>query len=98
MDWKSPYSGMRQEMIEENLAFLRKQDVLKFVVANKEDLDDMREVITSHPLKCHIFVSPVFGEIELPTIVEYMKDNNLQQVRMQLQIHKIIWDIKVKNW
>ena len=92
MDWKSPYSGMREKMIEKNLGLLREWDVLKFVVANKEDLDDMKKVILEHKPICHIFVSPVFGEIELVDIVNYMKENNLQQVRLQLQMHKLIWD------
>ena len=34
----------------------------------------------------------MFGEIELEKIVDFMKDNNLNGVRLQLQIHKIIWD------
>ena len=92
MDWKSPYSGMRDKMIEKNLDLLREWDVLKFVVASKEDLDDMKEIILNHKLNCHIFVSPVFGKIEPVDIVEYMKENNLQQARLQLQIHKLIWD------
>lgn len=92
MDWKSPYSGMRDKMIDNNLKALRNIDVLKFVVANKEDLDDMKQVIQSHDLYCNIFVSPVFGQIEPFDIVNYLKQNNLQDVRMQLQIHKLIWD------
>ena len=91
MDWKSPYSGMRDKMLEENLKELRPIDVLKFVVANKQDLDDMKKIIKSCDLYCNIFVSPVFGKIEPFEIVDYLKQNNLQNVRMQLQIHKLIW-------
>lgn len=92
MDWKSPYSGMNDKMIESNLEKLRVIDVLKFVVASKEDLDDMKCVITENDIWCNIFVSPVFGEIEGSDIVEYIKQNNLQNVRVQCQLHKIFWD------
>ena len=91
MDWKSPYSGMRDKMIEENLKYLRSLDVLKFVVATKEDLDDMKKTIESNDLYCNIFVSPVFGKIEGRDIVDYLKQNNLQNVRIQCQLHKIFW-------
>ena len=92
MDWKSPYSGERDKMIVENLKYLRSQDVLKFVVANQEDLDDMKKTIKLLDKPCNIFVSPVFGEIQGKDIVKYLKDNNRQNVRIQLQIHKFLWD------
>lgn len=92
MDWKSPSSGMREKMLADNLKHLTKKDVLKFVVGSKEDLDDMKNLLDQNNLDCHIFVSPIFGDIEPEDIVSYILDNNLQQVRVQLQLHKIIWD------
>ena len=97
MDWKSPYSGMRDKMIEENLKDLRSIDVLKFVVATKEDLDDMKNILESNDIYCNIFVSPVFGKIEPFEIVNYLKQNNLQNTRIQLQIHKLIWDKNMRG-
>lgn len=97
MDWKSPSSGMRDKMLESNLGCLSFNDVLKFVVGSKEDLDDMKLVLQNHHIRGHVFVSPVFGEIELPEIVDYIKDNNLQNVRMQLQLHKIIWEPSMRG-
>ena len=43
-------------------------------------------------MKCHIYLSPVFGSIELKDIVDFMIENKLNDVNMQLQMHKIIWD------
>jgi len=40
----------------------------------------------------HIFVSPVFGKIEPVKLVEFLLKHNLQEVRVQLQLHKLIWD------
>ncbi len=34
----------------------------------------------------------MYGDIEPYEIVEFMKNNKMNQVRLQLQIHKIIWD------
>jgi 7-carboxy-7-deazaguanine synthase len=97
MDWKSPYSGMRDKMIEENLKDLRSFDVLKFVVATKEDLDDMKNTLENNGIYCNVFVSPVFGKIEPFEIVDYLKQNNLQNTRVQLQIHKLIWDKNMRG-
>lgn len=91
MDWKSPYSGMRSKMLDKNLTLLRPNDVLKFVVANVEDLNDMKETMDHNDLHCHIFVSPVFGQIEGSDIVAYLKQKHMQNVRVQCQIHKIFW-------
>lgn len=92
MDWKSPYSQMEKRMLKENLPLLRMNDVLKFVVANCEDLDAMKELLANNRLYCNVFVSPVFGQIEGREIVEYLKENDLQNVRVQIQLHKIFWD------
>lgn len=90
MDWKSISSGMNDKMIPENLYMLREQDVLKFVVSNEDDLDDMVRIAAETDAQC--FVSPVFSEIEPVDIVSYMMNNNLDDIRFQLQIHKIVWD------
>ena len=98
MDWKSPSSGMRNKMVEDNLYCLNASDVLKFVVGSKEDLDDMKDTLNKHKIRCNnIFVSPIFGQIEPKDIVEYLKENNMQNVRMQLQLHKFIWPVEMRG-
>lgn len=92
MDWKSLSSGMAQYNLEVNLTTLRDSDVIKFVVSDKEDLDQMRDVIGRLDTSPSIYVSPVFGKIDPKEIVQYLLDNNLNNVRVQLQLHKIIWD------
>jgi 7-carboxy-7-deazaguanine synthase len=39
-----------------------------------------------------VFFSTVFGEISPADVVEVMKKENLNGVRLQLQLHKFIWD------
>ena len=91
MDWKSISSNMSQHMRLNNLKYLTSNDVLKFVVSSKADLDQMKDVVVNNDLNCNIFVSPVFGEIEPSDIVKYVLDNDLNNVRVQLQLHKYIW-------
>ena len=92
MDYKSISSGMTDKMNHKNLKYLRNQDVLKFVVGNKEDLDDMKRIIEIYSPSCNIFVSPIFTKIELSDMVDYIKDNKLNDCRIQVQLHKIIWE------
>lgn len=94
MDYKLPYSGMERYMCTDNFALLKPQDTVKFVVGNHADLERAREVIQEFALtkRCHVYFSPVFGRIEPVEIVEFMQEHTLNDVTMQLQMHKIIWD------
>ena len=95
MDWKCPTSGMLHKMIPSNLMELRPTDVLKCVVGSKEDLDVMKR--TLQLTQAQVFVSPVFGQIEPKDIVQYMIDNELNDVRLQLQIHKFIYPVDMRG-
>lgn len=94
MDYKLPSSGMERMMALENFDFLTEKDTVKFVSGSMADLEKARELINKYKLteKTSIFISPVFGDIELESIVDFMKDNQMNGVNMQVQLHKIIWD------
>ena len=92
MDYKTSASGMEDRMMLSNLKALKETDVLKFVVGSKHDLDTMKRVIEEYEPECRIYVSPVFGMIEAHELVEYVLENNLDNVTVQVQLHKIIWD------
>jgi len=95
MDWKCKSSGEESKMIESNLKELDFDDVLKFVVSDKQDLKDMTQI------RCYtdaqIIVSPVFGKIELVDIANYILDNKLNDVRLQVQLHKLVWDSNARG-
>lgn len=91
MDYKCYSSGMRDQMLVENLKLLRPQDVLKFVVANYTDLNQMKFILDQYKPKCQIFVSPVFGQMDLQELAEFILKNHEYNLRMQVQLHKIIW-------
>lgn len=93
MDWKSISSGESDKMVVDNLSVLKNHDVLKFVVGSTEDLDQMRELLEKNPgLKAQVFVSPIWNQISPRQLVEYVLEHKLTDVRVQVQLHKIIWD------
>ncbi len=93
-DYKLPSSGMEKYMLTENFSYLTLRDAVKFVVGDKCDLLRAEEIINGYGLKekCRVYFSPVFGKIKPEEIAEFMKARKLNGVRLQLQLHKIIWD------
>lgn len=96
-DYKSIFSGQTNKMLSlDKFSKLRPEDVLKFVVSDTADLDQMLYVVNylrSNDCDCYIYVSPVFDKIKYEDIIKFMLDNRLQnKIRFQLQLHKFIWD------
>lgn len=95
MDYKCPSSLMEKSMNLSNLEKLTENDVLKFVI-NEKDFNAVKKILKKYDLKCYVYLSPIFGDIDLKKIVEFMKECNsqsinMQKVRMQVQLHKIVW-------
>ncbi|SCN25447.1 7-carboxy-7-deazaguanine synthase [Clostridium sp. N3C] len=93
MDYKLPGSLMEDKMLVSNFEILSQKDTVKFVVGSREDLNRAREVIYDYDLtsKCHVLISPVYGKIKLDEIADYLIKHRMNNVAMQLQMHKIIW-------
>lgn len=94
MDYKLPSSGCENQMLQKNFSFLDAADTVKFVSGTMEDLEKAAEIIREYHLteRCHVYISPVFDSIEPAKIVNYMMEQKLNHVRLQIQLHKIIWD------
>lgn len=94
MDYKLAGSGCEEQMHLDNLMYLKAQDTVKFVVSSREDLERAEEVIEQYQLceVCQVYLSPVFEKITPAAIVEYMKEKGMNDVRLQLQMHKFIWN------
>ncbi|WP_430883756.1 putative 7-carboxy-7-deazaguanine synthase QueE [Fusibacter sp. JL216-2] len=94
MDYKLPSSGMEDHMKVDNFEVLTKNDTLKFVCGSIEDLDVARAMIKKHGLltNTNVYLSPVHSSISPEEIVDYMVKHNLNGVKLQLQLHKYIWD------
>lgn len=99
MDYKLPGSNMESTMYLENLNNLRIFDTVKFVASSLDDLYKAKEIIEKYDLasKCSVYISPVFGSINPEEIVEFMKDNKMNNINLQIQLHKIIWDPQKKG-
>jgi 7-carboxy-7-deazaguanine synthase len=94
MDYKLPSSKMENRMALDNFKYLTSKDTIKFVSGSTEDLEKAKEIINRYHLvdKTSVYISPVFGEIHLDSIVEFMKNNKMNGVNLQVQLHKIIWE------
>ena len=92
MDYKCKSSGMEEKMILSNLEFLQPKDVIKFVVSNYNEMEKMEYILESSKCKAQPYVSPVFEAIEPKELVEYVLENKLNNVKVQVQLHKIIWE------
>ena len=94
MDYKGASSKMEEHMLLSNFEVLSPIDTVKYVVGSRKDLIKAKDLIERYKLveRCKVYFSSVYKEIELDEIVEFMKEFNLNGVRLQLQMHKFIWD------
>jgi len=98
VDFKCPSSGMVKKNLWSIADDLQSHDEVKFVIGNREDFDWAKDRITEYSLDkiCTLLFSPTFGEIDPQQIVEWILAENLP-VRMQLQMHKMIWSPEEKG-
>lgn len=92
MDYKLPDSGEMDKMHHPNLEILRPQDELKFVIGSDEDFTVAKQIIESYDIKALPLFSPVWETMQPAKLVELMLSHGLSQVKLSLQMHKIIWD------
>lgn len=99
IDYKLPDSGMEERMHLPNLASVRKADAYKFVIASNRDLDKAVKIVRQYNLeeKTQVYFSTVFGKMEPAVVVERMKSEKFNGVKIQLQLHKFIWDPQRKG-
>ena len=96
MDFKTKSSDMINYMKKENIALLREYDVFK-LVCEKSDFDDIEKILRENDIKSYIYLSPIFGKIEPYELVDFLKSLhdkgiNTDKIRVQVQLHKIIWE------
>ena len=94
LDIKCPGSGEAHRNDWSNLDRLRPHDEVKFVIKDRADYDYARDVITRHDLgkrASAVLFSPVHGVLGPQQLSEWVLADKLP-VRLQLQLHKYIWD------
>lgn len=92
MDLKTPASGEEARNLYANIALLRPQDQVKFVIADRADYEWSRARLAEHDLaaRCEVLFSPVFGKLAARELAEWILADRLA-VRMQVQLHKHLW-------
>ncbi len=92
MDLKAPGSGECDKNLWSNLAHLTPRDELKLVLADEADYLWAREQLQTHQLveRCPVLFSPVQGSLKPADLAEWILRDKLA-VRMQVQLHKVIW-------
>jgi 7-carboxy-7-deazaguanine synthase len=92
MDIKAPGSGEERKNRLANLDRLKPTDEIKLVLADEADYRWAREQIVQHDLarRCAVLLSPVQGSLAPRELAEWILRDRLP-VRMQIQLHKILW-------
>lgn len=95
MDWKTRSSGENEKMLAENLKHLRPTDVLK-IVMSEEDKQEVFDLLNDNEIKAYVYLSPIFGKCDPKSLVEFLKHLrnsgvDTSKIRIQVQLHKIIW-------
>ncbi len=99
MDLKCPSSGMSERNHFENIRHLTGNDEVKFVVGDRRDFDWACGKIREFTLTSRVgavLISPVFGRMPYDVLARWILDCGLD-VRLQLQLHKIIWPSAVRG-
>lgn len=92
MDLKTPGSGEVDKNLYENINALSDNDQVKFVIMDRADYEWSCKKLTEYQLdkKCEVLFSPVSESMDARSLAEWILQDHLP-VRMQLQLHKIIW-------
>ena len=93
VDWKLPSSGMSKEMKVEDFVLLSPYDFVKFVVGERRDFEEAKEVmklLREGGCEAQFAFSPVWGKLDPATLAMWVFREELDVV-LNLQLHKIIW-------
>jgi 7-carboxy-7-deazaguanine synthase len=95
LDIKTPGSGELAKNLWSNLALLKTSDEVKFVLCDRADYDWAKQQLAEHKLNqtCPVIFSPVYSQVEPSDLAAWVLADKLP-VRMQVQLHKILWGEK----
>jgi 7-carboxy-7-deazaguanine synthase len=99
VDVKCPGSGEAHRMHWPNLDRLAPHDEVKFVIRDRADYEYAADVLRRHDLGVRtaaVLFSPVHGVMNARTLAEWVLADRLP-VRVQLQVHKYIWDPQTRG-
>ncbi|MFT6103574.1 MAG: 7-carboxy-7-deazaguanine synthase [Granulosicoccus sp.] len=96
MDLKTPSSGEVARNDYANIALLRRQDQLKFVIGDRQDYEWSLFKVNEYALEDkvgEILFSPIYEQLAPSQLVEWILADRVP-VRFQMQLHKALWGDK----
>ncbi len=91
MDLKTPDSGEAEKNLYSNIEFLKKNDQVKFVIGSRDDYHWSRDCLEQYNLsRFEVLFSPVHEKLPATDLADWILADQLK-VRMQVQLHKILW-------
>lgn len=92
LDIKTPASGEVEKNLWSNLEYLNAQDEIKFVLCDEADYSWVKKLLLEKNLtaRCEVLFSPAQGQLSSTDLADWILRDQLP-VRMQLQLHKILW-------
>ncbi len=94
VDLKTPGSGESLRNFYPNIGALTRNDQVKFVICSRADYDWAVSKLIEFQLDARageVLFSPSHGQVEARALADWIVSDNLP-VRLQLQLHKILWD------
>jgi 7-carboxy-7-deazaguanine synthase len=95
MDLKTPGSGELERNRYENIEHLQAHDQVKFVICSQADYQWAKQKIAEYTLneRCAVLLSPAHDQQDARELAEWILADRLP-VRLQLQLHKYLWNNK----
>ena len=90
MDLKTPSSTEQSQNRYENIALLESKDQLKFVIASRSDFDWCCDILQNYSVDSEVLFSPVYESLKPVDLADWILERQLN-VRLQVQLHKILW-------
>ena len=92
VDVKTPGSGEEQRNRYEELALLRPEEQIKFVICDRGDYEWSRDRVAALRLnqRCNVLFSPSATQLPARELADWILADRLP-VRFQLQLHKVLW-------
>ncbi len=99
VDVKTPSSGHHDAFNFSNIQYLQPHDEIKFVIADDNDYNYSKEFLQKYlaHVPCVVNFSPVWGVMEPQRLAEYILHDRLN-VRLNIQLHKLLWHIEPKHF
>jgi 7-carboxy-7-deazaguanine synthase len=98
MDIKCPGSGEMDKNLYTNIDYLGPADNCKFVITDRRDYEWASDVLFDYGINelCEVLMSPCHGMIEPRELAEWILKDHMP-VRLQLQLHKMVWGPDVEG-